>query len=64
MSRGLDLMMSMDVNSDWLRTSNNEARRKTDYEKYLEQEITKQKDLIRELTERKSFIKKFKELFK
>lgn len=46
MSRGIDLIMEMDTNKDWIRTSQNQARRKTDYEKHLEEEIRKLKDQI------------------
>lgn len=46
MSKGLDLIMAMDVNNNWIRYSEREARRKTDYEKYLEKKI---QELEREL---------------
>ena len=39
MSRGLDILMGLDVNDDWIRYSKNEARRKTDYEKHLEKTV-------------------------
>ena len=45
--RGLDLMMSMDINNDWIRESNNTARRKTAYEKLLEQHVAELKSEIR-----------------
>lgn len=43
MSKGIDLIKSMDHNNDWLQYSDKEARRKTDYEKQLEEAINDQR---------------------
>lgn len=46
MSRGLDLLMELDVDSRWIRTSKNEARVKTDYERVLEREVINKNNAI------------------
>lgn len=47
--KGMDLFMSLDTNDNYIRTSKNEARLKTDYEKALEKEVTRLSARVRDL---------------